>query len=571
MKFNETWVVDFEFLAPKGERQEPICVVAQCVETGKTVKQWLEDKPKNPPFPVNENTLLVAYYSSAEWRCHLNLNWDLPQNVIDLYAEFRTITNGIPGIRRGLLAACSTFGIQSVSDVYKDGMRDRILEGPPYTDEEKQNILEYCASDVEATVELYKAMKPELNQDLALLRGMYMVAVAEMEYFGIPIDINFYKKLQNNFENLKMELITETDKEFGIYEGTTFKLDRFEDYLAKRGINWPRTETGKLRTDDDTFKDMVKKYPELQSLRDLRYILGQLKLNKLAVGSDGRNRCMLSPFGTKTGRNTPSNANFIFGPAVWLRGLIKPEPEKTLAYIDYSQQEFAIAAALSNDEKMKEAYTSGDPYLALAKYAGAAPKEATKETHKEVRDAFKACTLGVQYGMKSHSLAMRLGKTPAHAKELLRHHRRVFAKYWNWSEQYFNVALLSKKMQTCFGWTCRTIGINSKEDTIKNWPMQAAGAEILRIATIFLRQEGIKVIAPVHDALLVECYTSEVDEIIPFAQKLMEDASEVVLGSGNRVKTDVDLISFPDRYMDPRGRDTWDKVNRILDNLEGKK
>jgi hypothetical protein len=48
---------------------------------------------------------------------------------------------------------------------------------------------------------------------------------------------------------------------------------------------------------------------------------------------------------------------------------------------------------------MKAAYESEDPYLAFAKQAGAVPVEATKSTHKAVRDLFKACVLGVKYGM----------------------------------------------------------------------------------------------------------------------------------------------------------------------------
>ena len=85
-------------------------------------------------------------------------------------------------------------------------------------------------------------------------------------------------------------------------------------------------------------------------LRELRTSLSQMRLNDLAVGPDGRNRALLSAFRSRTGRNQPSNSTFIFGPAVWLRGLIKPEPGNALAYIDWSQQEFGIAAALSGDD-----------------------------------------------------------------------------------------------------------------------------------------------------------------------------------------------------------------------------
>ena len=90
---------------------------------------------------------------------------------------------------------------------------------------------------------------------------------------------------------------------------------------------------------------MAKVYPQVAPIRVLRYALSQMRLSDLEIGIDGRNRTILSTFRSRTGRNQPSNTRFIFGPAVWLRGLIRPEPGFGLAYIDWSQQEFGIAAA----------------------------------------------------------------------------------------------------------------------------------------------------------------------------------------------------------------------------------
>src|SRR5262249_29350909 len=149
------------------------------------------------------------------------------------------------------------------------------------------------------------------------------------------------------------------------------------------------------------------------------------RLNDLAVGKDGRNRVLLSAFRSRTGRNQPSNAKFIFGPSVWLRGLIKPAPGLGIAYIDWKQQEFGIAAALSGDTAMQVAYRSGDPYLAFAKQAGAVPANATKETHGPMRELFKQCVLGVQYGMEAESLAVRIGQPTIVARDLLRAHRET--------------------------------------------------------------------------------------------------------------------------------------------------
>jgi DNA polymerase I-like protein with 3'-5' exonuclease and polymerase domains len=255
---------------------------------------------------------------------------------------------------------------------------------------------------------------------------------------------------------------------------------------------------------------------------------------------------------------------------VWLRALIKPEKGKVLLYLDYSQQEFCIAAALSNDPEMKKAYRTGDPYLTFAKQAGAAPQEATKETHKAVRDRFKQCVLGVQYGMGKESLAVKIGKPTVYADELLQHHRRVYRKYWAWSDQVLDSTLIFKKITTCFGWQYHIIGREKKEiRTIKNFPSQATGAEILRVACILLFECGIKIIAPIHDALLIECDEEEIEKTIAQAQKIMGDASEIVLGPGNRISIETEIIKFPDRYFDPRGAETWEKIMKILEEIEG--
>ena len=144
---------------------------------------------------------------------------------------------------------------------------------------------------------------------------------------------------------------------------------------------------------------MARIHPRVSELRELRHALSQLRLTDLAVGKDGRNRCLLSPFQSRTGRNQPSTSKFIFGSSVWLRGLIKPEPGRAVAYLDWSGQEYGEAAGFSGDEAMMADYQTGDPYLTFAKHLGVVPADATKKTHPEVREAFKvALGLGAMYG-----------------------------------------------------------------------------------------------------------------------------------------------------------------------------
>src|SRR5262249_51788686 len=143
---------------------------------------------------------------------------------------------------------------------------------------------------------------------------------------------------------------------------------------------------------------------------------------------------------------------FIFGPSVWLRGLIRPEPGRAVAYVDWSQQEFGIAGALSGDTAMMEAYRSGDPYLAFAKQAGAVPPDATKASHGEIRDLFKSCGLAVLYGMGAEALAKRINQPVAKARELLALHRQTYPDYWRWSGAAVDHAMLHGSLRTTLGW-----------------------------------------------------------------------------------------------------------------------
>ena len=242
------------------------------------------------------------------------------------------------------------------------------------------------AFDPKRTLErLLPAMLPQIDLPRAIVRGRYMKAAAAMEWNGVPIDTDTLALLREKWTGIQDQLIAAIDADYGVFDGRTFKRERWEHYLVGHNIPWPRLESGGLDLSDDAFRQLAKAHPQVAPMRELRSALSDLRLNELQVGQDGRNRTILSVFRSRTGRNQPSNTKYIFGPSVWLRSLIKPPPGFGVAYIDWGQQEFGIAAALSGDWAMRAAYLSGDPYLAFAKQARAAPEGATKHTHGPVR------------------------------------------------------------------------------------------------------------------------------------------------------------------------------------------
>ena len=268
-----------------------------------------------------------------------------------------------------------------------------------------------------------------------------MVAAARIEAVGIPIDVAAHRNIVEHWDTIKCALIDRIDAAYGVYEGSTFKRDRFAAFLVANDIPWPYLPSGQPALDDDTFREMARMHPELAPLRELRVSLSQLRLSDLAIGPDGRNRCLLSAFQARTGRNQPSTSKFVFGLAVWLRSLIRPVPGRALAYIDWSQQEFGIAAALSGDTAMLAAYQSGDPYLAFAKQAGAAPPTATKQTHQAIREHSRRARSLCSTGWRRCPSGRGLGSLLPGLVNCSAFIATTYRRFWAWSDAALGLRL----------------------------------------------------------------------------------------------------------------------------------
>ena len=86
-------------------------------------------------------------------------------------------------------------------------------------------------------------------------------------------------------------------------------------------------------------------------------------------------------------------------------------------------------------------------------------------------------------------------------------------------------ALQTGLMRTVMGWTCRTGITEFKERSIRNWPVQSGGADILRIACIMAARHRIKLLAPVHDAVLIEAPIERIEADVALMQEIMRRAS----------------------------------------------
>lgn len=121
--------------------------------------------------------------------------------------------------------------------------------------------------------------------------------------------------------------------------------------------------------------------------------------------------------------------------------------------------------------------------------------------------------------------------------------------------------MANKRTVTRFGWPLR-ITPTTKFRSLLNHPIQAAGADIPRLAIIGLVANGIRVCAPIHDAVLTECRIGEVEEHTAEVQRIMRKAAKV--GLGQEIPVDCKVTVAPERYTDDRGTEMFNRVMKLL-------
>jgi DNA polymerase-1 len=164
--------------------------------------------------------------------------------------------------------------------------------------------------------------------------------------------------------------------------------------------------------------------------------------------------------------------------------------------------------------------------------------------------------------MGEQSLAIRLGLPRLNAHALRRAHRRTYGQFWQWSDAVVAAAAYEGYIRTAGGWWMY-VGKHIPVRTLRNFPMQAHGSDILRAAVVLLDRYGIEVIATVHDALLIEADSRDIDQAVALTAEVMRAAARVVL-NGFELRVEAKIVRHPDRYTDERGTRMWKTVNALL-------
>jgi DNA polymerase I len=585
--FSAVVVCDFEYEAADGDLPNVLCMVAYVLNENlqhvRTIKLWRGDFGPAPPFDIGPDTLFVAYSAWAEMTCFLTLGWKFPEHIFDQHTTYLAASNVLllhnpdelrKRPRKRLSDACRAYSIEGWESINKEEISRAIGEGR-WREYGQTAVFDYCEEDVRASTKLLRAQLrdhgrlPRADVERVLHWSNYSAkTVAQIQARGMPIEVPLWNLVQENKGAVIRYLLQRFDPSQGsdtpIYTPDgEWNYVRFEQWLTSAGVTaWPRLESGKLDIKGDAFR-MMYHVPGIERLHALRDSLGVIVRARIPIGRDGRNRPSLFPFCTATGRN--AHAKSLYNAHAGMRSFMVFPPDKIGVYLDWRTQEIAVAAALSGDAALKDAYVNGDIYHALARICGLTndpDRKHWKNNNPAMRNRMKALQLGINYGMGVPSLAKGLDRHPLIASAIIEKHQRAYPRFWQWRADMVQTAMLERRIESVFGWPLH-LSTSPNKRTIYNFPMQSNGGEMLRLAAWQMCEAGIVPCMLIHDGILIEARNMEE---IAHAMEIMRAAGRDVC-DGLEVGVDVDqMLEHGARYQDKRpvAKQMWETIMAAL-------
>lgn len=462
-----------------------------------------------------------------------------------------------------LVSACYKLLNIKLDSLEKDRIRDLIIFSPEFTEEQKREILLYGESDTRHLESMLKRMlmiqknkSPTVTLAERLLRGSVGASAAKMTSEGYPVDVKRILIFQKNLPYAAKELcedinsqLTEPifawNKKMKRYSMLQKRVkERVEAEHPDLQLTWKKTPSGAISLETKVLKEMfgiTHSYKpndlinQIVRFKDFEKHTKSLRASSVrgknfmeAVGDDDRARAWLNPYGAQTGRFQPKSSHFLHLKAAWSRILDLPKLGRVNLGTDFVSQEFLLQACVSGDEEIFKAYQSGDVYMAFGKRAGFIPEDGTKTTHKSQRNAAKAAVLGIGYGMANKSLARRITSeseptTPEQAQVFIDSYFNIFSGYKSYRDKTYFDYKRKGYLKSIDGWVL--YGDLDNRNSILNFPLQSAGAAILRKAILLCYEEGLTPIIPLHDALYIESDLATWKEDLIKLNKIMKKAS----------------------------------------------
>jgi DNA polymerase-1 len=412
------------------------------------------------------------------------------------------------------------------------------------------------AKAARATLDLSEFLKIELQKrgGESLFNQVELPLVpllAQMEAFGIAVDVPALKKLESSFEADAAQAIKQAHDSVG-HEFNLGSPKQLQEVLfEERGL--PKTKKIKTgyTTDAESLLGLLAKFPEDELLTALLRYREVIKLKQTVTGllsavrDDNRIHTSFNQMVAATGRlsstepnlqNIPIRTNEGFA----IRGtFVVGKGFETLLTADYSQIELRVMAHLSNDPGLIAALKTGeDLHTTVGSQVFGVPPE---KVDADMRRQIKAMSYGLAYGLSAYGLAQQLSISNDQAKSLM---NTYFERFGGVRDYLANVVVEARKL----GYTESIMGrrrylpdLNSDNRQLRdmaermalNAPIQGSAADLVKVAMlqvdVALKTAGVKsrLLLQVHDELVIEVAKGELEQVTEIVVENMRSVGDL--------------------------------------------
>lgn len=515
--------------------------------------------PKIKPIFENKNIKKTTYNAKIEYNILRNLGINAEGIIFDvLLASYVKDPN-----------ANHELDIQSLEHLdhiisefapYEPSRKKRIQ----FNDAVIENAFNFATDEAASVFELTRYWLTELDErELNLLYKLEIpmsLVLADMEFTGISVDVNYLKKFSDTMDGSLHRL------ERKIYDiaGQGFNLNSprqvGEILYDKLQIKTPRKRgKAKFSTSAEVLEELAKEYEIAQLLLEYRKY-SKLKstytdaLPGLISPVDGRIHTTYNQTVTATGRLSSSNPNLQNIPIRTEEGnkirtaFIAKEKDNLILSADYSQIELRLLADITGDKNLINAFkTNTDVHTLTASNVFDVP---ISEVTKDMRYKSKAVNFGIIYGQTKYGLAKAISITPDEAEIFIDKYFLTYPGVKEYMQKTIEEAEKNGYVESAYGRKrYLSTELSSPNSMIRefakraatNHPMQGTAADMIKVAMIELSNKlkennlKSKLIMQVHDELVIEVDKDEVDVV----QKLVKEAME--LGQPLKVPLVVDV------------------------------
>ena len=421
------------------------------------------------------------------------------------------------------------------------------------------DVAPYAAADAEVPLRLQPILTKRLQEHSALgifeeMEMPLLPVLAQMEFNGISLDVELFKKLSSEYKSrlveIEKQVYTAVGYPFNLNSTQQLSKALFETLKLVPPDAGNKTKSGHYSTSAAVLEDLRGKHPVVDDLLEFRELskLVSTYLDALPLQVNphtGRVHTSFNQSGSVTGRLASSDPNLQNIPTrtetgQQVRKGFIAAPGQVLLSVDYSQIELRIAAHMSADQAMLDAFRDGQDIHATT--AAAIYNVPLDQVTKEQRRHAKAINFGLIYGMSAFGLAAGTDLTLAEAENFVRDYFIHFPRVKEYLDGIRRLAAQQGYVETLLGRRRYFPNLKNppnpqirtrEEREAINAPIQGTAADILKLAMIRLpgglSKAGLqaKMLLQVHDELLLECPKEELHETARLVRKVMENAYQL--------------------------------------------